>query len=266
MSFYDSKLILITGASSGIGRALAIELAKLNARLILTGRKENALLETCNECLQYTNECTYYVGDTGSWDHVKNMGDEIKKNIGIPDILINNAGEGAFKSITECQTNEAELALKAPYLSAFFCVQVFIKEFKQRNAGIIINLNTPAAYFPFPETIAYSSTRAAVRHFSRCLRMELRGLNIKVQEVVPGLTQSAYFENNNMEWNQRIPQINQLLFKPLSPLKVAKCIVENMPGNKKLICPQPLMKFMLIMSNYLPGLFDYLVTLRLKKN
>jgi short-subunit dehydrogenase len=265
MNYYEGKLVLISGASSGIGKALALGLAQLGARLILLGRKESALIETQVLCLKYTSMCNYYVGDIGDWETVLRMGSNIKESFGIPDIVVNNAGEGAFKSIADSKENEAELAIRSPYLSSFYWVQFFISDFKNRNSGTFVNVNAPAAYFPFPNTAAYSCTRAALRHLTRCLRLEMRGTNIRVQDVVPGLTASAYFTNNNMDWNKGIPEINQLLFKPLSPEEVAKKMIQQIPTRKKLICPQPLMKVLIYLSNYFPNLFDRLVSIQLKK-
>jgi short-subunit dehydrogenase len=265
MNYYKGKLILISGASSGIGKSLAIGLAQYGARLILLGRKESALKETQLLCLNYTQVCNYYAGDNGDWENVSRIGSIIKELYGIPDIVVNNAGEGAFKSIADSKENEAELAMRSPYLSSFYWVQFFISDFKNRNSGIFVNVNAPAAYFPFPNTATYSCARAALRHLTRCIRLELRGTKIQVKDVVPGLTASEYFTNNNMDWNSGIPEINQLLFKPLSSENVAQKMIEQIPTRKKLICPQPLMKFLIFFSNYFPNLFDRLVSIQLKR-
>ena len=263
---YDLKnqLVLITGASSGIGREIAIAFSQHNARLILIARNESKLSETQSFCLKNTPDCHIFIGDIGNWDTVKKLGNAIKDTIGIPDIIVNNAGEGCFLAIDECVENDVEHALKSPFLSSFYWVQFFIKDFMSRNSGIILNVNTPAAYFPFPKTIAYSCTRAAVRCFSRCLRLDLKGYRIKIQDLVPGLTKSNYFENNNMDWNKRIPFINRLFFKPLTPQEVAKAALKGLFRKQKLICPQPLMTFFIVCAQYFPNTFDFLVSLKSK--
>ncbi|MCX8473175.1 MAG: SDR family NAD(P)-dependent oxidoreductase, partial [Sediminibacterium sp.] len=189
---------------------------------------------------------------------------EIKNNIGIPDIIINNAGGGQFKTMKQAHISDAVKAMGAPYFSSYHLTCFFFNDFCTRNTGCLLFVNTPAAYFPFPYTLTYSSTRWALRAMIRCLRLELKNTNILVTEVIPGLTASNYFANNNMPEDQHIPTINSYLFKKLSSEEVASSIYKGISKGKKLIVPQKLMHLILPLSQIFPKLFDKL--LMWKKN
>ncbi len=250
--------ILITGASSGIGKALALHFADKASEvtLILIARNKEKLIETAETCMNKGIQTYYFIADLALPDESEKICYEIKHKIGIPDIIINNAGGGQFKAMKDARITDALQAMGAPYFSSFHLTCYFFNDFCKRNTGNILFVNTPAAYFPFPFTLTYSSTRWALRAMIRCLRQELKGTQILVSEVIPGLTISNYFANNNMQEDQHIPAINSYLFKKLSSEEVATSIYQGILQNKKLIVPQKLMRIILPLSQIFPTFFD----------
>ena len=257
----SNKIILITGASSGIGKSLAQLLAENEPKisLILIARNKEKLLETAETCKNKGIQTYFFIADLADALESEKVCCEIKNNIGIPDIIINNAGGGQFKTMKQALITDAVKAMGAPYFSSFHLTCYFFNDFCKRNSGCLLFVNTPAAYFPFPYTLTYSSTRWALRAMIRCLRQELKNTKILVTEVVPGLTASSYFVNNNMPEDQHIPTINSYLFKKLSPKEVAVSIYKGICQGQKLIVPQKLMRIILPLSQIFPSLFDKLL-------
>ncbi|MDI9357674.1 MAG: SDR family NAD(P)-dependent oxidoreductase [Phycisphaerales bacterium] len=261
MSSIHHAKVVISGASSGIGRSIALALSKYDTELFLLGRNKDKLLETVKLCsVNKGVKVYYYLGDLGVESTARMIIEEIKKVFITPDIIINNAGGGSFKNIRDCTISSAEEAMRVPYFAYFYLTQGFINDLLKNGHGHIVNINTPAAYFPFPNTLTYSATRAAIRSFTRCLRLDLKGTPIKITEIVPGLTETDYFDNNGMSWNSQIPKLNRFLFKVLSPDVVAEKTVLGILKNKKTVTPQKMMRLLLVLSQYFPNLFDKLMS------
>jgi len=218
----EGKIILITGASSGIGKACAIQLAAHGAHVILQARGEEALKEVASIIESNGGKASVYPVDLSDFKQINNAAERIKSEVGVPDVIINNAGMGKWLFIEETEHVEIEQMMSVPYFAAFHTTRAFIKEILERNSGHIINVNSPASLMAFPGANSYTGARWALRGFNDALRADMNGTKISVSMLVAAKVSSSYFDNNPGS-EERVPKISAL-FGTLTPEQVAKSI------------------------------------------
>lgn len=205
MKNINGKMILITGASSGIGAETARFLGSKGAEVILLALNKAKLKNVAEEIERQGGRAHYYSVDLSDGQQVETITEQIKRDIGIPDIIINNAGVGRWLTIEETSAEEARAMMAVPYLAAFFVTKAFIREMKERGNGHIINLTSDASFLPKGVAIGYSAARYALRGFSEALRGYLLDTGIVVSLAVFGKVSSSYWENNPGS-EERIPK------------------------------------------------------------
>ncbi len=189
--------VLITGATSGIGRAFAYEYARNGHPLIITG-----LIEDLVEDISYDLKTNYNV-DVQIFAGDLTLDDNISKLISLIeqtkiDILINNAGFGLSKSFL----NESFVNLKKMIDLHIVCLtrltKAVLPQMIERNNGTIINVSSLAGLFPFPRHNIYAGTKAYIKQFTECLHIDLMNTNIKLQVLCPGATKTDIRNNSKI--------------------------------------------------------------------
>jgi len=177
-------LALITGATSGLGKELARQLAKEKISLFLTGRNESEL-NTLKEELSSLTTVTIFPCDLTNPQERKHLTSEIYEKA--PDLVINNAGSGlygpALSYPTKDQLKTFELNLNAPVEITLDAARALQSKAKP---GTILNISSIAAYFTFPNFAAYASSKVALKNFSKSLDSELEGSGIRSLVSCPG--------------------------------------------------------------------------------
>jgi len=258
MKKMNGLLILITGASSGIGEASAKLLAKKGAEVILLARGEENLKRVCDEIANDNGTASYYSVDLSNGEAIAKTTQQIKKEKGIPDIIINNAGAGNWLSILETSSDEFEKMQAVPHHAAFHITKAFIHEMKERNKGHIININSASCYFSYPGAMGYLSSRWALRSFSEALHSELYATGIDVSMIVAGKVDSPYFTNNPIS-AERIPKIAPMLTGTLTLDKVANTIAKTIHSRRKTVIIPFSMNVLVNMNRFFPRIFSYLL-------
>lgn len=199
MPFTD-KIILITGASSGIGAATAIHLAKLGGSLVLTGRNAANLKKVSDQCEKegILRPHEVIISDVTSEKDTKQIIDETIKKFNRLDILINNAGtldKGSIKSSTLEQLDRMyKINVRAVYHITKLAVPHLMK-----TKGNIVNVSSLAGSRAFPGILAYSVTKAAIDHFTKCIALELAPYGIRVNGVNPGVIHTEGHKREGMD-------------------------------------------------------------------
>ena len=139
--------------------------------------------------------------------------------------MINSAGAGRWLDLDETTPTEAIQMMGAPYFAAFNLTRAFIADMLARGSGRIVNVNSPAAFAPWPGATGYTAARWALRGFTQALRADLHGSGIGVMHVVAGETDSPYWEHNPGA-HERVPLISGYLGH-LSSEQVARAIVRG---------------------------------------
>ena len=239
--------VLITGASSGIGRDMARVLSNKGYDLILVARNEKELEKLKNE-LQ-TNIKIISM-DLSSVENCKNLYEQVKDdNI---DILVNNAGFGTIgafrKTDMDKELSMIDLNIKAVHI----LTKLFLNDFIKRDSGYILNVSSASAFQPGPLMATYYSTKCYVYHLTLALYEELRRIksNVKVSCLCPGPVNTNFNKVANCEF-----KINAL-----SSEYVAKYAIDKMFKNKLLIIPGFTIKLVYIFGKFVPNKIKLKIT------
>jgi len=206
----EGKLAMVTGASSGIGAAIAKALAGRGARLLLVARGREGLERTAASICAAGGEASAMAADLSDLADVQRLAAEVLAGPGAPDVLVNNAGAGRWRAIDETEPGEAVAAMSLPYLAAYELTRELVPAMIARGSGHILNMTSAAGFATIPGANAYGVARWAMRAFSYQLEDDLRGTGVGVSLLVPSEVDSPYFDNNPGS-RERIPRIAKLV-------------------------------------------------------
>lgn len=252
------KTALITGASSGIGIGIANAMVHAGAAVILLGRRKDELDKVASEITKKGGKAHLYPVDLTNPSAVEETTNKIKSEIGIPDIIVNNAGSGRWRFVDETTPEEAMQMMAVPYFAAFYVVHAFMSEFLKRNSGHIVNISSCGSRFVWPGTTAYLAARWAVRGFTEALRADLDGTNIGITLYESGVVDSPYWKNNPGS-RERVPKMGNLV-PVLTTEQVGEAIVSGVKKNKKLVVIPFMMKSTYWQHAIFPGVVQWLMT------
>lgn len=196
------ETVLITGASSGIGKALSLEFAKHGYNLVIIARNNDKLIELKNTCKnKYNVNVNIIVKDLSKNEAPIEIYDELKnKDIQI-DYLINNAGIGDacvyYKSDWEKQNN----IIKLNIIALMHMCRLFLPDMVQRKRGTIINIASTLAFAPTAYQSVYAASKAFILSFSQALYEENKDKGVSVLTICPGMTNTSFFKNADFELN-----------------------------------------------------------------
>ncbi len=175
-----NAVALVTGGSSGIGRAIAKSLVASGARVAITGRNQVHLAETARELGAHPIHA-----DVSIEADVERTYREVQQQFGDLDILVNNAGSGVFKNLVDFDRKDFEDVFATNVLGAMLMAREAAKLFVKRQRGNIVNIASTAALRGAPKGTAYYGSKFALRGMTECWRAELRQHNVRVFLVNP---------------------------------------------------------------------------------
>lgn len=180
------KIALITGASRGLGKAMAVALAAAGARLALVGRDEPKLEETAKQIRDTGGNAEVFRADVTDEDQVSKLGLEVESRMGRVSILINNAGVNVRKNITDFTLDEWRLVNDTNLTAVFLMCRTFVPHMKGTGYGRIINMTSIMSHISLPGRAAYSSSKAGLMGLTRAVALELAPEGITVVGISPG--------------------------------------------------------------------------------
>jgi len=187
----QGKTALVTGASEGIGSAIARKLAEEGARVAICARTESTLKDTAAAITRTTGqEIVSIPADLRSLDGCRAVVQQAAENLGGLDILVNNAGASAFGPFVDLPDEAFVDAINGKLLGYIRCAKAAVPHMRRRGGGVIVNI-TGTTQQAIPLHTPGSACNAAIRMFSKELSMELGPLNIRVNSVAPGRIQTA---------------------------------------------------------------------------
>ena len=228
---------LITGASSGIGRDMAKELAKKGYDLILVGRDEKKLQDVKKE-INVQSEIA--IVDLSIAENCKKLYEQFKD----AEIVINNAGFGDFGDFAETDLKKDINMINTNVIGLHILTKLYLKEMKKKNHGIIMNVSSIAGFMPGPLMATYYSTKAYVFRLSQAIREELKKSksNVKVCLLCPGPTKTNFNNVAGVRFG----------IKSVTSEFVAKYAVEKMLKGKFYIFPGTSIKTIRFLSKIVP--------------
>lgn len=193
----EGAVVVITGASSGIGRATAQAFARQRARVVLAARDDEALQETAEECRALGAEALVVPTDMTLSDSVEQLANAAAEfGQGRIDVWINNAGVGAVGAFDETPLDAHEQVVQTDLIGYLRGAHVVLPYFKQQNGGVLINTLSVGSWVPQPFAVAYSASKFGLRGFSHALRGELaQWPGIHVCDVYPSVVDTPGFRD-----------------------------------------------------------------------
>lgn len=190
------KVVVITGASSGIGRAAAHEFARRGYTVVASSRNKNALDEVVNECHSMGSEALAVVADVTREEDVNNLARTAVEKYCHLDIWVNNAAVTMFGRFEEVPTENIRQVVETNLFGYIYGARAAISRFREQGRGTLINVSSIVAVTGQPYTGAYVATKAAERSLSESLRQELMDeKNIHVCVVMPAVTDTPIFQH-----------------------------------------------------------------------
>jgi short-subunit dehydrogenase len=190
-----SKIILITGASSGIGYELALQLADYKCKLILTARRKE-LLDELSEKLKDKCEVAVYQSDVSDKNKTGETYKDIIKNFGRIDIAILNAGLDQKTRISNFNSDDAVKTMGANFFGLVNWIELLLPIFMKEKRGMIVGVTSLAEARGFPGSGYYCASKAAASHLLESLRIDLKKYNVKVITVKPGFVKTPMTDKN----------------------------------------------------------------------
>jgi short-subunit dehydrogenase len=252
----NGRTILITGASYGIGAALARAVAPAGGQVLLLARSQDALDRVAAEVQSCGGQAHVYPVDLADAVAVERVARAIEAEVGTPDILVNNAGVGRWLFLEETDPAEAQAMMAVPYFAALYVTRAFLPAMVRRGSGQIVNINSPASLVAWPGATAYTAARWALRGFTEALRADLRGTGLRVTAVIPGKVSSTYFIHNPGT-EARAPWIAKLL-GTITPEQAAAGILQGIERDRRQIVLPFRYQLLYLIHCIWPGLVRWL--------
>jgi len=225
----DGRVAVVTGASKGLGKQMAVALAQAGAAVALVSRNEELLEKARAEIEDKGGKAYAFVTDVRNEADVGRLAERVRAKAGVPDILINNAGINLRKPLHEFTLEEWHRVLQTNLDSAFLCSRAFVPGMIERKFGRIINMASTMAHVALPERTAYCASKSGVLGMTRALALELAPHGITVNAISPGPfateMNTILIENPvlNAQFVSRIPVGRWGKVEEIGPLAVFLC-------------------------------------------
>ncbi len=215
----EGRVALITGASAGIGRAVAIALATEGARIIATGRREAELQSLTEQCADLGGSAVYLTGDITDTAFVARLAQRAFD----ADILVNNAGILTYAPLFELTASQCESMFRVNVLAAIEVSQRMGEHMASRRRGHIVMMTSLLARTNGRLRSVYGATKHALAGFTKGLRIEMQGYGIKVTEIAPGMVDTDI--RNSTTHAEVLADFKTVSYAPLTPQDVAQAVV-----------------------------------------
>ena len=197
----SDNIILITGASSGIGRGIARTLCHNGYKLILTSRSIEKLNQLKDELSDFSEKIHLIACDMTNSDDIEDL---YKKTleIGFVEYIISNAGLGRFESIDKMSIDDWDIQINTNLRPSFLLARLFVSQMKKNKRGHLVFINSVAGKYghSFSNSTAYVSSKYALKGFADSLRAELREYNVKVSSIYPGAINTEFWDAINVDF------------------------------------------------------------------
>lgn len=193
----QEQVVVITGASSGIGRETALKFAKAGARVVLAARNTTALQEVASEIHDAGGQALVVTTDVSNWESAQQLAEEAIVHFGHIDTWVNDAGVSVYGLVEAIPVEEMEKVIQVNLLGTIYGVKAALPHMRRQGHGTIINIGSVLSTRSIPLQSAYCASKFGVRGFTDALRMELmrEKANINVTLILPASINTPFFEH-----------------------------------------------------------------------
>jgi short-subunit dehydrogenase len=199
MNYWSNKVVMITGASSGIGRALAVEIGRHGAKLGLIARRAEVINEVVREVEAAGGKAMALPADVQQANSISAAANKLRADLGQIDVLIANAGIGPTRDAANFSAAEVSDVINVNVIGASNSVAAVIPEMVERGSGQLVAISSLAAYRGLPRSAAYCASKAAVSAFFESLRLDLEPRGIDVTIIHPGFIKTPLTQGRDAQ-------------------------------------------------------------------
>jgi NAD(P)-dependent dehydrogenase (short-subunit alcohol dehydrogenase family) len=204
MPALDNKVVIITGASHGAGRAIALVLAREGAKIVAVARNKQELESLAAEITAKEGACEVAVGDVSKRDDARRVAQQALERFGRIDALINNAGVGGPVSrVEETPLEEWQRTLDVNLTGPFLCSQAVLPAMREQGSGHIVMVSSGAGKQGYPNMAAYCASKFGLHGLAQSLAAEVSDMNIRVTTLIPGSIAETSFSGQRKGWVPR---------------------------------------------------------------
>ena len=252
--FHD-KIVIVTGASSGIGLETALRFARAGARVVLAARTQTRLQEVMDAHPDLRDRLRVVPADVTKDEDVQRLVATTIAEFGRVDILVNNAGIGMRAPVAESPLDDTRCLMEVNFYGPLRCIQTVLPHMRQRGSGQIVNVGSILSLVVAPRNGIYCASKFALLAVSDALRMELHGTGIEVISVLPAYTETPFFENMYRYGNAaRISP-----FPGQHPAKVARAILRGCARHKRQVVLTLSSRVAIWLKRFSPRLLDFII-------
>lgn len=256
MKKLEGKVALITGASSGIGRATVIELAHQGALVVALGRSLLPLKSLVEQINNGNGTATYITADVTKPEQVQTAITEVIAQHGHLDIVVSNAGVEDLDPVMKMDVEEVRQMMEVNFFGSLNVFQAVLPHLIECQSGSIVQVSSPMSYLTFPYMGGYSASKAACTAMVGSLRREVASLGIHVMVCYPGHTDTGLVKHIKPE---RLPPWHGKGVKSLTPELVAEKLVAGILNGKKQVFIGGPIQLLLSVNRFAPSLADKII-------
>jgi short-subunit dehydrogenase len=248
---------LVTGASSGIGRAIALALGRRRCRVALVARSEGPLAELAAEIDAAGGEGLALPADVTSEEQVAAAVAAAAARFGGLRLLVANAGVGRYAPVAEQPAEHVESTITTNYVGLTRAVRCALPHLLAAAPAHVVGIASSAGLIPHRTASAYCASKAASIAYLSALRVEVKGRGVGVTWVCPGIVETPFIAAADLDPKRDLPRLNNLTVRTLAPEEVARATVRAVEWDRREVVIPAMMRFWVFIRRLTPSLGDW---------